>query len=205
MLDIILSLDAASIIKYGGVALLCLLVFCSVGIFFCFFIPIGGILFATGLIAAKGSSLPPLYILFIILTLSGFAGSLAGYWLGRRTGKYFYAREESRFFRRSYLTSTEAFYNKYGVLAMAGGYLLPIIRTFAPVLAGIIKVRFSRFMILSLTGSIVFISVYVLTGYIIGSMPFIQPWLKYIVTFFVLVVTIPLIVKIVRTMRKPVE
>ena len=205
MLDIILSLDAESIIKYGGVVLLSLLVFCSVGIIFCFFIPIGGILFATGLLAATGTSLPPIYILCVILTLSGFAGSLVGYWLGLRTGKYFYTREESRFFRRSYLTSTETFYKKYGTLAMVGGYLLPIIRTFAPVLAGIIKVRFSRFLILNLAGSVAFISVYVLTGYIIGSLPFLQPWLKYIVTFFVLVVTIPLIIKIVRTMRKPVE
>jgi membrane-associated protein len=198
-----LSLDVESLIRYGGVFLLCLLTFCSVGLFFCFFLPIGGVLFAAGVMVAAGGQLPSLFTVCSLLVLSSIAGSVAGYVIGRSTGKFFYTRKDSRFFRQSYLTTTEAFYNKYGSWAMIAGYILPIIRTFAPVLGGIIKVQFSRFLIFNIIGSIVFISMYVLSGYLIGSMPFLKPWLKYIVVVFILVVTVPVVVKIVRTMRGP--
>jgi membrane-associated protein len=181
--------------------LLCLFTFCSVGLFFCFFLPIGGILFAAGVMVAAGGQLPSLFTVCSLLILSSIAGSLAGYGIGRSTGNFFYTRKESKFFHRSYLTSTEAFYNKYGSWAMVGGYILPIIRTFAPVLAGIIKVRFPRFLVFNILGSVVFILMYVLAGYLVGSMPFLKPWLKYIVTVFVLVVTVPVVIKIVKTMR----
>ncbi len=202
MSHVLLFIDAASLIRYGGFTLICLLVFCSVGLFFCFFVPIGGILFAVGVLAATNNLLPPVFIVCLLLTLSSLAGSLAGYGFGRSTGKFFYTRKDSRFYRRSYLISTEEFYKKYGSLAIAGGYFLPIIRTFAPVLAGIIKVKFQRFLILSIVGSVIFISVFVLLGYLIGSLPFLKPWLKYIVAVFILAVTVPLVVKIVRSMRK---
>jgi membrane-associated protein len=205
MLRMILFIDAESLISYGGFILICLLVFCSVGLFFCFFIPIGGILFAVGVLAATTDLLPSVFTVCLLLTLSSVAGSLAAYGFGRSTGKYFYTRTDSRFYRRSYLISTEEFYKKYGSLAIAGGYFLPIIRTFAPVLAGIIKVKFQRFLILTIVGSAIFISVFVLLGYLIGCLPFLRPWLKYIVAVFVLAVTIPLVVKIVRSMRTSAE
>ncbi len=200
-----LYIDAEALIRSGGLFLLCLLVFCSVGLFFCFFFPVGGILFTAGIVAATGDLLPPVFTVCLSLTLSSIAGSLTGYGIGRSTGKFFYSRPDSRFFRRSYLTSTEEFFKKYGPLAMIAGYFLPIVRTFAPILAGIIKVDFQRFFLLSSAGSAVSISVFVLSGYLIGSLPFIRPWLTYIVTVFILVVTVPLVIKIVKTMRKPTE
>lgn len=181
----------------------CLLVFGSIGLFFCFFLPIGAVLFSVGLLAAKEDLLPSLPVVCLLLIISGVAGSITGYGIGRSTGKFFYSRQESRFFRRSYLSSTEAFYKKHGSMAIAGSYFLPIVRTFAPVLAGIIKVKIQRFIILSTIGSAGFILTFVLTGYLMGSLPFLQPWLKYIIGAFVLVVTIPVIIKVIKTMRKP--
>ena len=84
-----------------------------------------------------------------------------------------------------------------------GGYFLPVIRAFTPVLAGIIKVKFTRFFCFSLVGSIVFIGIFVLTGYLVGSLPFLKPWIKYIVAGFILIVTIPLFIKIIRQLKKP--
>ena len=196
-------MDAESIIRYGGMVVVCLLVFGSIGLFFCFFLPIGAVLFSVGLLAAKEDLLPSLPIVCLLLIISGVAGSITGYGIGRSTGKFFYSRQESRFFRRSYLSSTEAFYKKHGSMAIAGSYFLPIVRTFAPVLAGIIKVKIQRFIILSTIGSAGFILTFVLTGYLMGSLPFLQPWLKYIIGAFVLVVTIPVIIKVIKTMRKP--
>ncbi|MHA4846425.1 DedA family protein [Flavitalea antarctica] len=200
---IILNIDAESLIRYGGIALLCLLVFCSVGFFFCFFLPIGAILFAAGILTATENLLPSILTFCLLLSLSSVAGSMAGYVIGRSSGKFFYNRKDSRLFRRSYLISTEEFYQKYGNLAMIGSYFLPVIRSFAPVLSGIIKIKFQRFLMLNIIGSLIFISAFVLMGYLVGSLPFLGPWLKYIIAFFVLAVTVPLVVKIIRTIRKP--
>ncbi len=202
-MQILLFFDADSLVKVGGLFLVCLLVFCSVGLFFCFFLPIGAVLFTVGILTATGDLGYSIYVVCVLLVLSSILGSLAGYGMGRSTGNFFYTRKDSRFFRRSYLTSTETFYKKYGAMAMIGGYFLPVIRTFAPVLAGIIKVKFSSFLSVSLIGSIVFIGIFVLTGYLVGSLPFIKPWLKYIVAGFILVVTVPLVIRIIRQMKKP--
>ena len=198
-------MDAESIIRYGGLVVVCLLVFCSIGLFFCFFLPIGAVLFTVGLLSAKEDLLPSLPVVCLLLIASAVAGSITGYGIGRSTGKFFYSRQESRFFRRSYLSSTEAFYKKHGSMAIAGSYFLPIVRTFAPVLAGIIKVKIQRFIILSTIGSAGFTLTFVLTGYLMGSVPFLQPWLKYIIGVFVLIVTVPLIIKVIKTMRKPAD
>lgn len=195
-------MDAESIIRYGGLVVVCLLVFCSIGLFFCFFLPIGAVLFTVGLLAAKEDLHLPLPGVCLVLIISAVAGSITGYGIGRSTGKFFYSRKESRFFRRSYLTSAEDFYKKYGALAIAGSYFLPIVRTFVPVLSGIIKVDINRLIIMNIIGSTVFISIFVLSGYLMGRAPFLQPWLKYIIAGFVLIVTVPLIIKVIKTMRK---
>lgn len=203
--QMLLFLDAESLIRYGGIFLVCLLMFCSVGLFFCFFLPIGAILFTAGILTASGDLVYSIFTVCFLLIISGVAGSLAGYGIGRRTGNFFYTRNDSRFFRRKYLIATEEFYKKYGAMAVIAAYFLPIIRTFAPVLAGITGMKFQRFLVSAIIGSVLFILAFVLTGYLIGNLPVLRPWLKYIVTVFILVVTIPLIVKIIREMKKPVK
>ncbi len=196
-------LDAEALLRMGGILLVCLLVFASIGMFFCFFLPIGGVLFTVGILTATGTLQYSISTVCCLLIFSSFLGSLVGYGIGRSTGSYFYARKDSRFFRRSYLESTEIFYNKHGAIAIIGGYFLPVIRAFTPVLAGIIRVKFNRFLFLSFTGSVIFIAVFVLLGFLVGSLPVLKPWLKYIVAGFILVVTIPLVIKVVTQMRKP--
>ncbi len=202
---ILLYLDAATLARYGGVFFVCLLVFCSVGLFFCFFLPIGGILFTAGILAATGGFPYSIITICFLLVISSIAGSLAGYGIGRSTGNFFYTRRDTRFFRRKYLIATGEFYKTYGTLALPAGYFLPIIRSFAPVLAGITRMKFQGFLIRTIAGSVIFILVFVLSGYLIGNLPFLRPWLKYIVAVFILLVTIPLLVKIVREMKKPAK
>ena len=116
-----------------------------------------------------------------------------------------YKRKDSRFFKKQHLKTAETFYNKYGWLALTVGLYLPIIRTFASIVAGMIKLNFRRFILLTVTGSVVWILSFVLAGYFIGSRPFLKPWLNYIVIGFILIVTIPLIIWIFKelsTMRK---
>ncbi len=196
-------MDVESIIRYGGLVAACLLVFSSIGLFFCFFLPIGAVLFTVGLLAAKDELLLPLPAVGLLLIVSAVAGSITGYGIGRSTGRFFYSRKESRFFRRSYLTTAEDFYKKHGALAIAGSYFLPIVRTFVPVLSGIIKIDVKRFILLNFIGSSLFISIFILAGYLVGRAPFLQPWLKYIIAAFILLVTVPLIIKVIKMMRKP--
>lgn len=203
MSDLLLAIDVEALIEFGGLVLVCLMVFCSVGFFFCFFLPMGGVLFAIGMLSAKTDILPSIYIVCTLLILCSIAGSILGYGTGRSAGKYLYSRKDSRFFRRSFLVSTEEFFKKYGALAMVGSYFLPIIRSFAPLLAGVVKYRFYQFIILNAIGSGLFTLAFVLAGYLIGSVPLLQPWLKYIIGFFVLAVTIPLVIKIIKVMRTP--
>ena len=199
----LLYLDAESLIRYGGIFLVCVVTFCSFGLFFCFFLPIGAILFTVGMLTATGDLVYSIYTICFLLILSGVAGSLAGYGIGRSTGTFFYTRKDTRFFRRKYLIATEEFYKKYGAMALIAAYFLPIIRTFAPLLAGITGMKFQRVLISTIIGSVSFILSFVLAGYLIGNLPVLRPWLKYIVAGFILVVTIPLVMRIIREMKKP--
>jgi membrane-associated protein len=106
------------------------------------------------------------------------------------------------FFKKQHLKTVETFYNKYGWLALTVGLYLPIVRTFASIVAGMVRLTFHRFILLTITGSVVWILSFVLAGYFIGSRPFLKPWLTYIVIGFILVVTTPIIIWIIKELRK---
>jgi len=194
--------DAESLIRNGGLLVVVLIVYGTTGLFFCFFLPSGAVLFATGVFVATGGLNYSMFIVCSLLILAAVLGNITGYWFGRKTGPLLYSREDSRFFRKQHLKTAEAFYNKYGWLALTAGLYLPVIRTFASITAGIIRLDFCRFVLLTFTGSVIWIVSFVSAGYFIGSRPFLKPWLKYIVLAFILVVTLPLIVKTIKELRK---
>ncbi len=189
-------------IRYGGLVMLCLLVYGSTGLIVCFIIPSGAVLFAAGIYAAAGKLHESVFIICALLVFSSLAGNVTGYWFGRKAGPSLYKRNDSRFFKKHYLTRTEEFYSKYGKIALTIGFFLPIIRTFAPVIAGVVRMDFRRFFFSSLIGAIVSTLSFVLAGYFIGMQPSMRPWLEYIVGGFIVVVTVPLVLRITRELRK---
>lgn len=194
-----------SLVSDGGLLIVLLLIYGSTGLFFCFFIPSGALLFTTGIYTATGGLQYDLFTVCCLLILASVLGNLTGYWFGWKTGPLLYKRKDSKFFKKQHLKTAETFYNKYGWLALTVGLYLPIIRTFASIVAGMIKLNFRRFILLTVTGSVVWILSFVLAGYFIASRPFLKPWLNYIVIGFILIVTIPLIIWIFKelsTMRK---
>jgi membrane-associated protein len=201
--NILLFFDAESLIRYGGLLIVCLVVYGSTGLFFCFFLPSGAVLFTAGVFVATGELFNDIFTVCSLLIGASVLGSMTGYWFGWKAGPVLYKRKESRFFRRRHLITAAIFYKKYGGLALITGYFLPIIRTFAPVVAGVIRVNFRRFVLFEFIGSFIWISSFVSAGYFIGCNPLLKPWLKYIVTGFILVVTIPLLARIIKEMRKP--
>lgn len=197
--------DPESLVSDGGLLIVLLLIYGSTGLFFCFFIPSGALLFTTGIYTATGGLKYDLLTVCCLLILASILGNLTGYWFGWKTGPLLYKRKDSRFFKKQHLKTAETFYNKYGWLALTVGLYLPIIRTFASIVAGMVKLNFRRFILLTVTGSVVWILSFVLAGYFIGSRPYLKPWLNYIVIGFILIVTIPLIIwifKELKTMRK---
>ena len=197
--------DPETLVSDGGLLIVFLLTYGSTGLFFCFFIPSGALLFTTGIYTATGGLQYDLFTVCCLLILASVLGNLTGYWFGWKTGPLLYKRKDSRFFKKQHLKTAETFYNKYGWLALTVGLYLPIIRTFASIVAGMVKLNFRRFILLTATGSIVWILSFVVAGYFIGSRPFLKPWLNYIVIGFILVVTIPLIIwifKELKSMRK---
>jgi len=194
--------DPESLISDGGLLIVFLLVYGSTGLFFCFFIPSGALLFTAGIYTATGGLQYDIFTVCSLLILASILGNLTGYWFGRKTGPLLYKRKDSRFFKKRHLTTAETFYNKYGWLALTVGLYLPIIRTFASIVAGMVRLNFRRFILLTVTGSIVWVLSFVLAGYFIGSWPFLKPWLNYIVIGFILVVTIPVIIWIIKELRK---
>jgi membrane-associated protein len=179
--------DSESLIRYGGLLLVFLSVFCQTGLFFCFFIPSGGLLFTAGVFIATGNLPGNIFTVCILLTMASFLGNITGYGFGLKAGPIMYKRKETWFFKRKHLDAAGMFYKKHGNIALAAGLFFPVIRTFAPVVAGAIQLNFRRFMLFTFIGS---------------ALPFLKPYLKYIVIGIILTVTTPVIIGIVRNLNK---
>jgi len=194
--------DSESLIRNGGLLLLFIAVFCQTGLFFCFFIPSGGLLFTAGVFIATGDLSANIFIVCGLLIIASFLGNITGYWFGKKTGAVLYKRKESGFFKKKHLVAAETFYKKYGNIALAAGLFFPIIRTFAPVVAGMIQLNFRRFMFFTFAGSVFWIASFVTAGYLVGIMPFLKPYLKYIIAGIIIMVTIPVIIGIIKNLNK---
>jgi membrane-associated protein len=159
-------------------------------------------LFTTGIFVATGDLHGNVFLLSLLLTLAAILGNLSGYFLGWKAGPLMYQRKESRFFKRTHLDKAEAFYRTYGNIALTAGMFLPIIRTFSPIVAGMIKLDLRRFLIFTFIGSVLWITSFVVAGYLVGIMPFLKPHLSYIVIGIILLVTLPSVIAIIRRLNK---
>jgi membrane-associated protein len=189
-------LSPKSIIEYGGLVLLCIVVFVESGVFFGFFLPGDSLILTGGVLTATGIIDQPIVIVEVCLIASAILGYLAGYWFGFSTGPALYKRKDSLFFRKSYIRTAEEHYKKYGGSTLIIGRFLPVIRTFAPILAGIIKMKPATFMLYNITGSLLWIGSFCTIGYIFGDI--LSDYMGYIVAGLVFVTSIP----IVRTLMK---
>jgi len=196
---------AESLIQYGGLLIVFLAVLCQTGLFFCFFLPSGGLLFTAGVFVASGKIDHGLGFVCLLLVLASVIGNSIGYGFGRKTGPLLYQRKESRFFRRQHLEAAEKFYTKYGGMALVAGLFLPIVRTFAPIVAGMIRMKFRRFLAFTAIGSVAWILVFVMAGYLIGSVPLLKPYLLYIVVGTIGLITLPVVIRVAKEFRRRSE
>src|SRR5690606_16834337 len=139
--------DTESLINSGGLLILFLAVYGQIGLFFCFFLPSGAFMFAAGILIATGSFDYSVLTVCTLLSIAAVAGNATGYWFGRKAGNYITDKKDSRFLKQRYLLVGENFYKKHGAIALTIGLFLPIIRTFAPIVSGMIRLDLRRFFL----------------------------------------------------------
>jgi membrane-associated protein len=192
--------DAQSIISLGFYFLL-IVVFAETGLFFGFFLPGDYLLFMAGLFCSAGKFNVSIYTLVFSLIGAGVLGNYTGYWFGYRTGPKLFTKNNSFFFKRRYVELAEEFYAKYGGMAVVLGRFFPIIRTFAPIFAGVVKVDIKKFTLYNFIGSIAWVSTFTLAGYFLGMRyPQIKDYMQYIIIGLIIITTIPLIIAFVKQM-----
>ncbi|MBX7053087.1 MAG: VTT domain-containing protein [Flavobacteriales bacterium] len=185
-----------SIIHHGGLFLLLVVIFAENGLVIGFFLPGDSLIFLAGLICASKPELLGLDIttLTVAMFCAAVCGSLFGYIFGRRVGPPLFERKDSMIFKRKYLDITQAFYQKHGGKTLVLGRFLPIIRTFAPIIAGVIKVPVPTFMLFNVVGGALWITSLSLLGFYLGTQfPAVEHYVGYIIIGFIGITTILLI------------
>jgi membrane-associated protein len=192
--------DPASIIQYGGLMLLLFVVFAETGLMVGFFLPGDSLIFISGMFCSTKPELIHTHIavLLFLLILAAVLGNMSGYWFGKRLGPALFKRDDSFIFKKRYVTTTREFYNRHGGKTLVLGRFLPIIRTFAPILAGVIKIDFGKFMLYNMLGATAWISTMGLCGYFLGRIKWVENNVGWVVLFLIVVTLIP----VVRTWRR---
>lgn len=183
-----------SIILYGGVYLLLFCVFAETGLFVGFFLPGDSLLFTAGLLCSTGIIIIHPVLLIFLIIFAAVAGNMVGYAFGKKVGIMLFKRKSGFFFRQEHLATAHEFYIKHGKKTIILSRFLPIVRTFAPIVAGIVKLEYHKFFIYSLIGAFFWVSILVSTGYFLGKyIPGTKDYLGYIVIFLIIITSIPFI------------
>jgi membrane-associated protein len=198
-------------IENGGLWLLVFVVFAETGLFAGFFLPGDSLLFVAGIYSTDlanefiktNSDIGALFILFFLISAAGILGNFVGYWFGKKSGPFLYHRKDTFFFKKKYLFQAKEFYDDHGGLAIIIARFLPFIRTFAPIVAGIVGMDFKKFIFYNIVGCVAWVFSMLFAGH------FLQKWilsqfgfdlkehLEVIVIGIVVVTTAPVIWKVV--------
>jgi membrane-associated protein len=197
-------IDPEKLLREGGFYLVVFVIFAETGLFFGFFLPGDYLLFLAGMFVATGKLDVNIAVLLAGLCVAAISGNFTGYWFGRRTGPLLYTRKDSFFFKKKYLKAAEEYYNKQGAFALIMGRFVPIVRTFAPIFAGVVKLEFKKFAFYNVVGGILWICSLTLLGYFLGKRfeKEINDYLLYIIIGFIVITTIPLLITFVKSKVK---
>jgi len=183
-----------SIIKYGGFWFLLFVIFSETGLFVGFFLPGDSLLFTAGLLTSTGVINIPILLVTIGICCAAIAGNSTGYAFGKKAGEAIFKRKKTLFFRPKHLFAAKDFYDRHGGKAIILGAFLPIIRTFAPIVAGAVKLDYSKFIWYNIIGATLWSCTMVLSGYFLGRyVPNIKEYLQYIIIFLIIITAIPIL------------
>jgi membrane-associated protein len=202
------------IIEYGGLTALIIIVFAETGLLAGFFLPGDSLLVTAGVFAAAGYL--NVWMLLITLTIAAVVGDAVGYAIGRRAGPLLFRREDSRFFKKKHLLRAKAFYEKHGGKTIIIARFVPIIRTFAPTVAGAAEMPYSRFAMFNIVGGVLWVWSMVLAGYSLRAVfgfvlgrevteDEMTSYLHYVIVVVVFLSLLPAVFEWWRERRKPHE
>jgi membrane-associated protein len=198
------------IMAHGGLFLVAFIIFAETGLFIGFFLPGDSLLFITGMIiaGAKNNPIPfeshPLNLVFwiILLTIAGILGNLIGYWFGKKSGPLLFERKETWLFKRKHLESAHSFYEKKGGIAIIVARFLPVVRTFAPIVAGVVHMNYKKFISFNIIGAVLWITSLTTLGFLLGENAWIKEQLEWIILGLVLITTLPVAFKMFFSRKK---
>jgi membrane-associated protein len=191
---------ANAVMMYGGLYLVALIIFAETGLFAGFFLPGDSLLFVSGLIIANKPSpfaegwLNLLYWI-VLISVAGIIGNSVGFWFGKKAGPLLFERRDTWLFKRKHLEQAHDFYEKKGGVAIILARFLPIVRTFAPIVAGVVKMDGKKFFLYNVIGSIAWVFSMTTAGYLLGENVWVKHNFEKIVIGLIVVTTAPVLFK----------
>ncbi len=179
------------------------IVFCETGLVVTPFLPGDSLLFAVGAFAARGSL--DLTTSLLLLAIAGILGDTVNYWIGARVGPAIFQKKESRFFDPAHLERAHRFYEKYGAKTIVLARFLPILRTFAPFVAGIARMSYPKFLAYNVFGAALWVGLFVLAGYFFGNIPIVRENFSIVILVIILLSIVPVVIEFLRHRRRPAE
>lgn len=202
-IDLFLHLDkhlSELIAAYGTwtYAILFLIVFCETGLVVTPFLPGDSLLFAAGTFAALGAMDP--WILFGLLTVAAILGDTLNYWIGKRIGPAAFSGR-FRLLNQNHLRKTEAFYEKHGGKTIIMARFVPIVRTFAPFVAGVGTMEYGRFLMFNVVGAVLWVGLFVFGGYLFGNIPAVRENFTLVILAIIVLSVLPILYEWLRSRR----
>jgi membrane-associated protein len=192
---------------YGGLYLVALIIFAETGLFIGFFLPGDSLLFVTGLMIANSqnpfeSGAANLVFWISLISFAGIVGNSVGYWFGRKTGPLLFEKRDTLLFKRKHVMQAKEFYDRKGGGAIILARFLPIVRTFAPIVAGVVKMDRPKFFFYNVVGSVAWVGSMVLSGYFLGENEWVKHNFEKIVIGLIVVTTAPVLFKMFFSKKK---
>jgi membrane-associated protein len=198
-------LDPSHLIGTFGLIGVMAILFAECGLLIGFFLPGDSLLFTAGLVAAgglAGVTLPPLWVLMVAFSLAAVIGNVVGYWIGHRAGPAVFNKPDSRLFKAEYVEKSAAFFERNGAKTIVLARFVPIVRTFATVMAGASRMDFRRFTLFSVIGGVAWAAGVTALGYGLGGIQVVRDHIELFILAVVAVSLIPVVVEFLRSRRK---
>ncbi len=204
LIDLVLHLDQhlVELVSQYGVwtyAILFLVIFCETGLVVTPILPGDSLLFAVGTLAATGALDP--HLLFVLLSVAAIVGDTVNYWIGYKVRHRFLQGVGSRWINPGHIARTHAFYEKYGGKTIIIARFVPIVRTFAPFVAGIGEMTYSKFLIFNFVGGVAWIGIFVYGGYFFGNIPIVKRNFPLVILAIILLSITPAVIEYLRSRR----
>jgi len=192
------------LIGWGGLPVITAVVFAETGLLIGFFLPGDSLLFVAGFLASPaGGHILPIFWLNAVLMTAAIIGDAVGYWIGHKAGPAIFNRPQSRFFRRDHLLAAHAFYERHGGKAIILARFVPIVRTFAPVVAGAASMTYRKFAAYNVIGGVGWVLSMTLLGYYLGQIPWIQENLEKAVVIVIILSVSPMFIHYLQHRGRP--